>query len=164
MSTKNSMGSKKLDEIVSNYENLILSDNDILFLQFKSEKLDKNQLKGLQDWLYDKLVKQVQPKYKEQFNVEHGITPQGIRKAIRDISERVTAFAQTKETEERKPVTREELARLIKDLEGQMKKAAKNLEFEKAALLRDRIVELRKDEELVAPGVQSQTMVDRGRR
>jgi excinuclease ABC subunit B len=41
--------------------------------------------------------------------------------------------------------------RLIKDLEAQMRKAAKNLEFEKAALLRDRIIELRKDEELLSP-------------
>jgi excinuclease ABC subunit B len=40
---------------------------------------------------------------------------------------------------------------LIKEREAQMKKAAKNLEFEKAALLRDRIVDLRKDEELFSP-------------
>jgi len=45
----------------------------------------------------------------------------------------------------------EGIARLIKDLESQMKKAAKNLEFEKAALLRDRIIDLRKDEELLSP-------------
>jgi excinuclease ABC subunit B len=37
------------------------------------------------------------------------------------------------------------MLRLIKDLESQMKVAAKNLEFEKAALLRDRIIELRKE-------------------
>jgi excinuclease ABC subunit B len=48
-------------------------------------------------------------------------------------------------------VPADEVARVIKDLESQMKKAAKNLEFEKAALLRDRIVELRKDEELYSP-------------
>jgi len=49
------------------------------------------------------------------------------------------------------PVPVDEIARLIKELESQMKKAAKNLEFEKAALLRDRIVDLRKDEELFSP-------------
>ena len=43
---------------------------------------------------------------------------------------------------------RDELVRMIKDLEGQMKTAAKNLEFEKAALLRDQIVELRRMSEL----------------
>jgi excinuclease ABC subunit B len=37
------------------------------------------------------------------------------------------------------------MARLIKDLESQMKQSAKNLEFEKAALLRDRIIELRRN-------------------
>jgi len=45
----------------------------------------------------------------------------------------------------------EEMHRLIKQLESQMKAAAKNLEFEKAALLRDRIIELRKDEESISP-------------
>ncbi len=100
----------------------------------------------------------------EQYNIAHGITPQGIRKAIKDITERVTAAIKVKAEEEQKPVSRDELARLIKDLETQMKKAAKNLEFEKAALLRDRIIELRKDEELLSPAVRSKTMVDRARR
>ncbi len=100
----------------------------------------------------------------ERYNAKHGITPQGIKKAIRDITERVTAVAVKTQGELRKPVSRDELARLIKELETQMRKAAKNLEFEKAALLRDRIIELRVDEELVAPGLQLKTMVDRGRR
>jgi len=43
------------------------------------------------------------------------------------------------------------MAQLIRQLESQMKAAAKNLEFEKAAMIRDRIIELRKDEELVSP-------------
>jgi len=42
-------------------------------------------------------------------------------------------------------VPKEELARLIKELEKQMKDAARNLEFEKAALLRDRVLELRRE-------------------
>ena len=44
------------------------------------------------------------------------------------------------------PVDREDIARLIKDLETQMKAAARNLEFERAALLRDRIIGLRRQE------------------
>ena len=43
------------------------------------------------------------------------------------------------------PETREDIARLVKELEKQMKAAAKNLDFEKAALLRDRIIELRRE-------------------
>ena len=90
-------------------------------------------------------------KIQENFNREHGITPQGIRKAIRDITERVKVVAEERTRYETALVPAEGIARLIKDLESQMKKAAKNLEFEKAALLRDRIVDLRKDEVLLSP-------------
>ena len=82
----------------------------------------------------------------EAYNLEHGITPQGIRKAVKDITERVKAVAETRgEYTYEAPATREATARLIKDLEAQMKQAAKALEFEKAALIRDRIIELRKE-------------------
>ncbi|MBA7538796.1 UvrABC system protein B [subsurface metagenome] len=80
----------------------------------------------------------------EAFNREHNITPQGIRKAIRDITERVQAVAETR-TPYAAPIAKEDITRLIKELESQMKIAARNLEFERAALLRDRIIELRKD-------------------
>jgi excinuclease ABC subunit B len=82
----------------------------------------------------------------EEYNRLHGITPQGIRKAIRDITERVKVVAETRQEyrPEQMPVTRESITRLVKDLETQMKQAAKALEFEKAALIRDRILELRK--------------------
>jgi len=79
------------------------------------------------------------------YNREHNITPQGIRKAIRDITERVRVVAETRTPYLAAPVTKGDIARLIKELETQMRVAAKNLEFEKAALLRDRIIELRKE-------------------
>ena len=81
----------------------------------------------------------------QQHNEKHGITPQGIRKTVHDITERVRAIAET-----RTPyvvqgeLPKDDIVRLIKDLEAQMKAAARNLEFEKAALLRDQIVDLRK--------------------
>ena len=81
----------------------------------------------------------------DSHNLEHGITPRGIQKAVHDITERVKSIAET-----RAPyviqgdLPKEELLRLIKDLESQMKSASRNLEFEKAALLRDQIVDLRK--------------------
>jgi len=90
-------------------------------------------------------------KIQESYNKEHGITPQGIKKAVKDITERVRVVSEGKGKYEANHVAPDEVARLIKDFEAQMKKAAKNLEFEKAALLRDRIVELRKDEELYSP-------------
>jgi excinuclease ABC subunit B len=85
-------------------------------------------------------------------NEERGITPMGIIKEIRDLSDRMRAVAE-EETEYRagnsragviSELPRDELARMIKDLESQMKKSARDLEFEKAALMRDQIVELRR--------------------
>jgi len=81
----------------------------------------------------------------EEYNRQHGIQPEGIRKAIRDITDRVRQVAEERPEYLTGQIPRDELARLIKDLEKQMKDAAKNLEFEKAALLRDRIVEMRRD-------------------
>ena len=88
-------------------------------------------------------------KIQEDYNLEHGITPQGIRKAIKDITERVRVVAETRASYVAAPISREDIARLIKELESQMKTAARNLEFERAALLRDRIIELRKEFEPV---------------
>jgi len=78
-------------------------------------------------------------------NQSHGITPQGIKKAIKDITDRVRVVAETRAPYTVAPLPKDEMLRLIKDLESQMKMAAKNLEFEKAALIRDRIIELRRD-------------------
>ncbi len=79
------------------------------------------------------------------YNLEHGIEPEGIRKAIRDITDRMKKVAEEKVTYRVGEVPKDEIARLVKDLESQMKQAAKNLEFERAALLRDQIVELRRE-------------------
>jgi excinuclease ABC subunit B len=81
----------------------------------------------------------------EEYNEQHGVEPEGIRKAIRDITDRVKQVAEEKAEYNTGDIPKDELARLIKDLEKQMKEAAKNLEFEKAALLRDRVVELRRE-------------------
>ena len=86
----------------------------------------------------------------EAYNKEHGITPQGIRKAVKDITERVQAVAETRAPYTATSISREEVLQLIKQLESDMKTAARNLEFEKAALIRDRIIELRKDEDPVS--------------
>jgi excinuclease ABC subunit B len=90
----------------------------------------------------------------EAYNKEHGITPQGIKKAVKDITERFKTVAEGKVPYIATPISREEVLKLIRDLETQMKKAAKNLEFEKAALLRDRIIELRKGEDLLSPAIK----------
>jgi excinuclease ABC subunit B len=82
----------------------------------------------------------------EAYNREHGITPQGITKAVKDITERVQAVAEARTPYAVTSISREEIFELIKQLESDMKAAAKNLEFERAAMIRDRIIELRKDE------------------
>jgi excinuclease ABC subunit B len=88
-----------------------------------------------------------------EYNQKHGIEPRGIVKQIKDLTDQVRAVAE----EHAEYVTdgdakggviaeipRDELTRMIKNLESQMKTAARDLEFEKAALLRDQIVELRR--------------------
>jgi len=82
------------------------------------------------------------------YNAEHGIEPQSVVKAIRDIGIRLRSVAEEGERYDKtvfraKDMSRDELARLVKDLEQQMKQAARDLDFEQAALLRDEIVELR---------------------
>jgi excinuclease ABC subunit B len=86
----------------------------------------------------------------EAYNKEHGITPQGIRKAVKDITERVQAVAETRTPYTVTSISKEEMLQLIKQLESEMKAAARNLEFERAAMIRDRIIELRKDERPVS--------------
>ena len=79
-------------------------------------------------------------------NDEHGIVPIGIHKAVKDITERVRAVAESRSSYVaiRKEMTRDDMFKVTKDLEVQMKASAKNLEFEKAAMLRDEIYELRR--------------------
>ena len=91
-----------------------------------------------------------------QHNEQHGITPRSIVKEVRDLTQRVRLAAEdsTEYTADAPggmiaEIPPDELARLIKDLERQMKNAAKQLEFEKAALLRDQIVHLRRVQEVV---------------
>ena len=79
------------------------------------------------------------------YNAEHGIVPASVVKAVRAlISKEEHAVAETREAYTvAGKLPKDELARLIKELEKDMKQAAKDLEFEKAALLRDQIFDLR---------------------
>jgi excinuclease ABC subunit B len=83
------------------------------------------------------------------FNKEHGIVPVSIHKAIRDLTDQMSPQAVSEmkgeyKTGKHKDVTsRSELQRVIAEMERQMKEAAKNLEFERAAALRDEMYELK---------------------
>jgi excinuclease ABC subunit B len=98
----------------------------------------------------------------EAHNKEHGIEPEGIRKAIRDITESIREAAEPRAAySARADMPKDDLARVVKTLESDMKAAARNLEFEKAALIRDEMTDLKKlmvAQELVergAPGVSA---------
>ena len=81
----------------------------------------------------------------QHYNQEHGITPQTIKKAVRDLISISRTIAKEERKFEKDPesMSRQELEKLIKDVEKQMKKAAADLNFEAAAELRDRMVELK---------------------
>jgi len=85
-------------------------------------------------------------KYQLNYNKEHGIKPVSIVKGIRDIAQGIIKFEKEVQTkiEDFDPFEVDELADYIIDMEERMKEAAQNLEFEKAAKLRDQIAELRK--------------------
>ncbi len=85
-----------------------------------------------------------------EYNERHGIVPVAISKGIHDLSDSVKAVAEERARYDvSDEIPKDELVRLVKDLEGQMKAAAKNLEFERAASLRDQVVEMRKRMETV---------------
>jgi excinuclease ABC subunit B len=85
------------------------------------------------------------------YNERNSITPRGIKKDVKSLSERIKAMSGATESEDGQAlatalggIPKEEALRLIKDLESQMRAAAKQLEFEKAAQLRDQIIEVRR--------------------
>jgi len=88
-------------------------------------------------------------------NKANGIEPASIIKEVRDMTERIREVAETKAPYvAAESLPKDDLARLVRDLETQMRTSARDLEFEKAALLRDQIVDLRKvmvDAEVGAP-------------
>ncbi|HPQ82325.1 MAG TPA: UvrB/UvrC motif-containing protein, partial [Candidatus Saccharimonas sp.] len=79
-----------------------------------------------------------------EYNVKHGITPRGVDKAI---DEGLRAIIPQKEDTKNKlnlnKIPKDEYGSLVKDLEGQMKLASANLEFERAAELRDLIADIK---------------------
>ena len=86
-------------------------------------------------------------KIQEAYNKEHGITPTPIKKAVRDLITVSKAVAETEDKLKKDPesMTRKELTKLIAQVEKQMRAAAADLNFEQAAELRDKMIELKKN-------------------
>ena len=81
----------------------------------------------------------------QKYNEENGITPTTVKKAVRDAIEATRAAEDIDEYKGKKPLelTKKELQEYVKELEKQMKQAAADLQFERAAMLRDQIFEYR---------------------
>ncbi len=89
-------------------------------------------------------------KIQEAYNVEHGIVPQTIIKGVRDINDRLRAVAEASgayeaggRARELSQMSRDEIAKLVGQMEAEMRSAARELEFERAAALRDEIQQVR---------------------
>jgi excinuclease ABC subunit B len=98
-------------------------------------------------------------KIQMEYNQAHGIEPVSIVKAVRDLTERLRAGAPEPAKEEPEAgagLSRAEAERVVRELEREMRAAAQNLEFEKAAALRDQLFELR--------GFLEQDKIGRGKR
>lgn len=81
----------------------------------------------------------------EEFNRTHGITPKSIEKAVHDIAEEHRRMELRRPHYDHTKIPRDEKKRLLEELEQQMALAAENLEFEKAADLRDEIELLKRE-------------------
>ncbi|MYF81391.1 MAG: excinuclease ABC subunit UvrB, partial [Chloroflexi bacterium] len=116
-----------------------------------------------------------------EYNLKHQITPVGITKEIRDIASDVANQVrdefELRAVAEDSPayqaglganvpddLTPDQIARMISELESRMKQAARDLEFEKAAALRDQIVELRRDQAALGEDLQEWSDQAYGRR
>ena len=85
-------------------------------------------------------------KIQQKYNEEHGITPTTIKKAVRDLIAISKAAEQDSKDQEKdiESMDSQELNKLMKELQKKMHKAAAELNFEEAAVLRDRMMEVKK--------------------
>ena len=103
------------------------------------------------DRITDSMKKAIDETYRRRsiqdaYNKQHGIEPRSIQKEIHDITDSIKATADNKTGTRtmRQELSREDMYRVVKDLEVQMKDSARNLQFEKAAQIRDEMYELRR--------------------
>ena len=103
------------------------------------------------DRITDSMKKAIDETYRRRsiqdaYNKQHGIEPRSIQKEIHDITDSIKATPETKTGSRtmRQELSREDMYRVVKDLEVQMKDSARNLQFEKAAQIRDEMYELRR--------------------
>ncbi len=101
-----------------------------------------------------------------KYNSDHNITAQSIQKTIHDISERLSEIQPEVTTAEEldfATVPKEQVKSLISDLEKEMKLAAENLDFERAALIRDQVLELKTKGQKVPETITADRVKEKGR-
>ena len=91
----------------------------------------------------------------QEYNEAHGITPQTIKKAVRDLIAITKAVTREEVEFEKDPesMSRDEIEKLIGQIQKKMKRAAAELDFESAAQLRDQMVELKKQLNEITSGM-----------
>jgi excinuclease ABC subunit B len=134
-------------------EGYLRSESALIQTMGRAARHVQGQVVMYADTVTDSMRRAIEETYRRRktqlaYNEEHGVTPTGVRKAIRDVAGRVRSVAEEPASYEVGNVTairsRDDVLREIKDLESEMKRAAKNLDFERAAELRDKILALRR--------------------
>jgi len=132
-------------------EGYLRSETSLVQTMGRAARHERGQVVMFFDTLTDSMVRAVRETLRRrhiqaEYNRRHGIVPRSVRKAVRDITERVRAVAEPRAEYVVTPrqLSRQEVLRLIQELEKEMRRAARDLEFEKAALLRDQIFDLRR--------------------
>ena len=80
-------------------------------------------------------------KIQDEYNKAHGIIPQTVKKSVREVIEATKAAEEEYQGKSPLELTKKELKEYVKKLEKEMKQAAADLQFERAAMLRDQIFE-----------------------
>ena len=135
-------------------EGFLRSETSLIQTIGRAARNDRGHVIMYADTITDSMKKAIDEterrrKKQQEYNKENGITPQSIKKAVRDLISISKASEEDDEGKLRKDaesMNKKELEQLILDLSKRMAKAAAELDFEKAAELRDRIFELKKYE------------------
>lgn len=131
-------------------EGFLRSERSLIQTMGRAARNENGKVIMYADKMTDSMQKAIDETYRrrekqQEYNHEHGITPQTIKKEVRDVI-RATMAAETEEaygeeTPKLKDMTKKEKDKLIEKMEKEMKQAARELDFERAAELRDLVLE-----------------------
>lgn len=133
-------------------EGFLRSERALIQTMGRAARNEKGKVIMYADRMTDSMEKAIDETYRRReiqqaYNEKHGITPQSIKKEVRDVI-RATVAAEDEEqyqskAKKVKDMSKQEREKLIEKLEKEMKQAARELDFEQAAELRDAVLELK---------------------